>query len=159
MEEKLPIKFKENMKVLLGEEYKEYVAALSKNIRKSITFNNAIISNEKLLEELGKDLETIPFTKNGFFTSNSQIGKEPIYHSGIIYSQEALAMIPVVALGVEQGDIVLDVCSAPGGKSTQIGIKLNGTGLLVSNEVVASRAGILYENISRMGFKNVVITN
>jgi len=161
MEKELPIKFQENMKVLLGDEYKKYVEALSKDIRKSITFNNLVLDEEKFIKAFGENLEQIPFAKNGFFINNEtlQIGKEPIYHAGIVYSQEALAMLPVIALGVEKGDIVLDVCAAPGGKSTQIATALKGTGLLVSNEVVSSRAGILYENISRMGFKNVVITS
>lgn len=162
MENRLPIKFIENLKNILKEDYEKYIDAISKDVRKSITFNASLLDEEILTKEFNKNLEKIPFVDNGFFVGDNEkisIGKEPIYHSGIVYSQEALAMMPVEAIGVEEGDIVLDVCSAPGGKSTQIGIKLNGTGLLVSNEVVSSRAGILYENISRMGFKNVVITN
>lgn len=62
-------------------------------------------------------------------------------------------------LDVHEGDYVLDLCAAPGGKSTQIGAKLNGTGLLWSNEIVRSRANILLSNIERMGISNAVVSN
>lgn len=62
-------------------------------------------------------------------------------------------------LDVHEGDYVLDLCAAPGGKSTQIGAKLNGTGLLWSNEIVRNRANILLSNIERMGISNAVVSN
>ena len=68
-------------------------------------------------------------------------------------------MLPVEALGIEKGDFVLDLCAAPGGKSTQAAAKLGGCGLLVANEIVPKRASILCENIQRMGITNAVVTN
>ena len=68
-------------------------------------------------------------------------------------------MIAAEIIDIKEGDKVLDLCAAPGGKSTQLAAKLNGTGLLVSNEVVPQRAKILCENIERMGIKNAVATN
>ena len=68
-------------------------------------------------------------------------------------------MVAVSALPIDEGDFVLDLCAAPGGKSTQAGVKLNNTGLLVSNEIIKKRSEILSENIERFGFKNTVVTN
>ena len=68
-------------------------------------------------------------------------------------------MIAAELAEVKEGDKVLDLCAAPGGKSTQLAAKLGGKGLLVSNEVNPGRAKILCENIERMGIKNAVVTN
>ena len=68
-------------------------------------------------------------------------------------------MLTVEALGIKEGDFVLDLCAAPGGKATQAAEKLCGTGLLVANEIIPKRASILAENIQRMGIKNAIVTN
>ena len=87
------------------------------------------------------------------------IGNNPLHHAGAFYVQEPSATSAVTMLDVHEGDYVLDLCAAPGGKSTQIGAKLNGTGLLWSNEIVRSRANILLSNIERMGISNAVVSN
>ncbi|MBQ3502477.1 MAG: RsmF rRNA methyltransferase first C-terminal domain-containing protein, partial [Clostridia bacterium] len=87
-----------------------------------------------------------------------KIGKTPEHHAGMIYMQELSAMMPVSFLPLKEDDWVLDLCSAPGGKSIQVANKIPH-GLLVSNEIVKSRANILKSNIERMGLSNVCIIN
>lgn len=67
-------------------------------------------------------------------------------------------MTPACVLPVEEGECVLDLCAAPGGKSTELGAKLCGSGLLVSNDVSASRIKALLKNIEVFGIGNVIVT-
>ncbi|MDE6189256.1 MAG: RsmF rRNA methyltransferase first C-terminal domain-containing protein, partial [Clostridia bacterium] len=82
-----------------------------------------------------------------------------LHEGGAYYIQEPSAMAVVENLKIEEGDMVLDLCAAPGGKSTQIAAKLNSTGLLIANEIIPSRAKILSQNIERMGVKNCIVLN
>lgn len=88
---------------------------------------------------------------------------DPLFHAGAYYVQEASSMSIVQALdaafGAEREIRVLDLCGAPGGKSTLIAEWLDGKGLLVTNEVIRSRASVLKENIDRWGYANVVVSN
>ena len=67
-------------------------------------------------------------------------------------------MIPASLLPVEEGDRVLDLCAAPGGKATELSAKLHGTGLLVANDISVSRAMALAKNLQISGTKNAVVT-
>ena len=88
-------------------------------------------------------------------------GRESIrYHdAGVYYIQEPSAMIAASLLNPQPGETILDLCAAPGGKSTQAAARLGGEGLLVSNEIHPARAKILSQNIERMGIRNAVVTN
>ena len=102
----------------------------------------------------------VPWCPSGVYVpSGVRMGKEPLHAAGAYYMQEPSAMAPVEALGVVPGMHVLDLCAAPGGKSTQIADKLCGEGLLVTNEIHPTRARILLENIERMGVTNAVVLN
>ena len=116
---------------------------------------------EKLCSLLDFELKKTPFCDEGFYIPSDvkSIGNNPLHHAGAFYVQEPSATSAVTMLDVREGDYVLDLCAAPGGKSTQIGAKLNGTGLLWSNEIVRSRANILLSNIERMGISNAVVSN
>lgn len=152
-----PVEFCERMKSLLKNEYSDFLTAFS-----SENESNAIRINTKkelIEQEFGK-LESVPWCDCGFYADKSKIsGNHPYHLAGLFYFQEASAMCAGEALPVNEGDFILDLCAAPGGKSTHIAQKLSGTGLLVSNEINKKRAGILSENIERMGFKNVIVTN
>ena len=100
----------------------------------------------------------IPYVENGFYFDYDGIGNHPYHHAGMFYIQEPAAMIPVESIDIEPDWKVLDLCAAPGGKSSQIKNKLGENGVLVSNEIVPSRCKILTGNMERMGFKNVVTT-
>ena len=113
-----------------------------------------------LVEGISED-DVTPFCNEGFYISDSCDfgGNHPLHHAGAVYFQEPSAMSAAQTLSPEEGDRVLDLCAAPGGKSTQLASVLNGTGLLWSNEIVKSRANILLSNIERCGVKNAVVSS
>ena len=157
----LPKKFTERMKNMLGSEYGSFISALETDpIRSGIRINTLKENAQNaVLSEFG-ELESVPWCETGYFADKSEIsGNHPYHAAGLLYFQEPSAMSVVEGLPVNEGDFVLDLCAAPGGKSTQAAAKLNGTGLLVSNEIVRKRAEILSGNIERMGIKNAVVTN
>ena len=157
----LPKNFMERMEKMLGREYGAFVHALeTEPIRTGIRINTLKESAQSaILAEFG-ELEPVPWCETGYFADKSEIsGNHPYHATGLLYFQEPSAMSVIEGLPIDEGDFVLDLCAAPGGKSTQAAAKLNGTGLLVSNEIVRKRAEILSGNIERMGIKNAVVTN
>ena len=154
----LPEKYCERMKKLLGEEFELYQAALSEPAIKGFRVNTDKISLEEFekINPFGK--EKIPYTENGFYLDFEKAGNHPYHHAGMIYIQEPGAMMPAECVEVQKGWKVLDVCAAPGGKSTQLKNKIGEEGILVSNEIIPSRCKILTGNIERLGFQNTVTT-
>lgn len=103
--------------------------------------------------------EQHPFINYAYFFENNGLGNDFRFKNGVFYIQDSSAMMPVEFLDIKEGDIVLDMCAAPGGKTIDAAIKLNNTGLIVSNEVNYERAKILSSNIEKMGFCNVIVSN
>jgi 16S rRNA C967 or C1407 C5-methylase (RsmB/RsmF family) len=150
------------MKSLLGDEFDEFLKFYnSDDFIKGLRVNTLKCLPEKLCSLLDFELKKTPFCDEGFYIPSDvkSIGNNPLHHAGAFYVQEPSATSAVTMLDVHEGDYVLDLCAAPGGKSTQIGAKLNGTGLLWSNEIVRNRANILLSNIERMGISNAVVSN
>lgn len=157
----LPTRFKERMYEMLGDEAEDFFSALdTAPIHTGIRINSQKTgARELVLSALGNP-PPVKWCKDGFYTAKTEInGAHPYHTGGLLYFQEPSAMAAVEAIPIKMGDYVLDLCAAPGGKSTQAAAKLNGTGILVSNEIVKRRAEILSENIERMGIKNAVVTN
>lgn len=161
MTNQLPEKFVKRMKDMLGDEYDEFTDAfLNAPVYSGIRVNSAKNGAREAVMAKFSETESVPWCADGFYADKSDIsGNHPYHIAGLIYFQEPSAMSAAEALPIEKGDFVLDLCAAPGGKSTQAGAKLNGSGLLVSNEIVKKRADILSENIERMGIRNAVVTN
>ena len=157
----LPEKFLECMSNTLGKDYDEYINYLDKTPYRGLRVNTLKASVEKVKDAVDFSLLETPFCEQGFYIDNELVGvgNHPYHHAGAFYLQEPSAMSAAEALDVNRGDKVLDMCAAPGGKSTQIAAKLDGTGLLWSNEYVSARAKILYSNIERCGVKNAVVSN
>ena len=157
----LPHDFALRMQELLGNEYDDFLSAFTEaenavGIRVNTLKNGA---KEKISAILG-GFDSIPWCNNGTYGEKTVLsGKHPYHAAGLFYFQEPSAMSVVPQLGIKPGDRVLDLCAAPGGKSTQAAAELCGEGLLVANEIVTSRAKILSDNIERMGIKNAVATN
>ena len=149
----------ERMKDLLGDDFEKYLETVDKEPYRGIRVNTLKITADELLPLLPFAGEKTPFCEDGYYVSAEKLGKHPLHHAGAFYVQEPSAMSAVTALDVRPGDKVLDMCAAPGGKSTQIASRLCGTGLLWANEVVRPRAHILLSNIERMGIKNAVVSN
>lgn len=156
----LPIAFEERMKEMLGEEYPAFLESYDKEKYQALRINTLKVNKEKFLIESPFSLTKVPWEENGFYyTAQDTPGKHPYHEAGVYYIQEPSAMAPVPFLEVKPGEKVLDLCAAPGGKSTQIGVALQGEGLLVCNEIHPARAKILSENVERLGIRNAVVTN
>ena len=151
--------FFDRMKSFMGDEYDRYLETVDKEPYHAIRVNTLKTSAQELLPLLPFAGEQVPFCGEGYYVSADKLGKHPLHHAGAFYVQEPSAMSAVTALDVRPGDKVLDLCAAPGGKSTQIASALGGTGLLWANEIVRPRAHILLSNIERMGAKNAVVSN
>ena len=160
----LPEAFLQRMQDKLGEEYPEFLACYDKPRQQALRLNQlkkteSGESMEQALTALFR-MEKVPWAENGFYyPGDASPGRHPYHEAGLYYVQEPSAMAPVGFLEVKPGERVLDLCAAPGGKSTQIGGLLRGRGLLVSNEINPSRAKILSENVERMGITNACVTN
>ena len=112
------------------------------------------------LPKLEEAEEKVPWAENAWYLPlESAAGISPAHEAGAYYLQEPSAMAAAGALRPVPGDRVLDLCAAPGGKSTQLAAYLQGRGLLVCNEPVLSRAQILSRNIERMGVPDAAVVS
>lgn len=156
----LPELFEKKMKGLLGAEYDEFRRSYGKERRQALRVNPAKLSAAEMKERSPFTLEPVPWAKNGFYYgAEDRPGRHPWHEAGVYYIQEPSAMSVAELAGVQPGERVLDLCAAPGGKSTQLAAALEGRGLLVSNEIHPVRAKILASNVERMGIPNAVVTN
>ena len=111
------------------------------------------------LMQLDGAFSEVPWCRDGFYADSFLSGKDPFYHAGAYYIQEPSAMLPAEILGAKPGEMILDLCAAPGGKTTRIGADMRGSGLLVANEISEDRAKALLRNVELFGLTNTVITN
>lgn len=161
MNVELPVSYKERMESMLGADFPAYLACLDREPNHGIRVNTGKLSVEEFEKiapiPLGKK---VPWCDRGwYYQKEDKPAKHPYYFAGLYYLQEPSAMTPAAILPIEPGDKVLDLCAAPGGKSTQAGSRLAGEGLLVSNDVSNSRAKALLKNIELFGIGNVLLTN
>ena len=159
----IPEKFKERMKLLLGGEYEEFLEALGQERYQALRVNPMKMDREEFLQKAPFCLSPVPWEENGFYyekrEEQPQPGRHPWHEAGVYYIQEPSAMSAVPFLEARPGERILDLCAAPGGKSTQIAAAMRGEGLLVCNEIHPARAAILSENIERMGVRNALVLN
>ena len=151
----LPQAFQEQIRAQLGPEADDYFAALERPYVRGLrlTPRKPLENPAALIEGLGKPVPWQPGTGR-YLSQESTAGAQPLHEAGAYYIQEPSAMAAVAVLDPRPGERVLDLCAAPGGKSTQIADALDGRGLLVSNEPVPGRAKILSRNLERMGVVN-----
>ena len=147
------------MKALLPEEeYEAYLESFREKRVYGLRVNTLKISPEEFEKISPFPLEKIPWTDNGYYYDGDlKPAKHPFYFAGLYYLQEPSAMTPAAVLPIYPYDRVLDVCAAPGGKSTELAAKLKGTGLLVSNDISNSRAQALLKNMELFGVRNSLI--
>ena len=152
----LPEKFLARMQQQLGDEYDEYLRSLQRPRAVALRFN-PLKGDIPALPFVG---EPVPWEPMGYYYDpDSRPGLHPYHEAGVYYLQEASAMASAALLEPQPGEIILDLCAAPGGKSTQIAGRMQGKGLLVSNEINQKRAKVLSRNIERLGIGNAVVTN
>lgn len=147
---KLPDKFIEKYRNLLGQEADDFFA----------TFDEEAVSGFRVnpLKNAQQEFDSlIPNTPWGYYGKVS--GKSAEHVSGLVYSQEPAAQMVAQVASPKENMRVLDLAAAPGGKSTHLLSYMNNTGVLVSNEISSKRSKILVENIERFGARNVVVTN
>lgn len=157
----LPEKFKERMKDHLGEDYSNFLKSYDEPPVRGLRINTLKISKAEFLKLSPWETEQNPLLDEGLILKENaeHIGTHPFHLAGLFYMQEPSAMSVIEAADILPGMKVLDVCAAPGGKSTGIAARLKGSGLLVSNEIVPSRAKLLAGNIERIGAVNSVVTS
>lgn len=159
----LPHDFKERMREQLQDEYPDFLASYENERVHGLRYNPLKAANKGkdcFLRQMPFELEPVPWTDEGFYYKHdAQPGKHAFHEAGAYYIQEPSAMAVAEALAPKPGDKILDLCAAPGGKSTHIAGKMMGEGLLVSNEIIPGRAKILSQNIERMGIANAVVCN
>lgn len=155
-EMQLPESFIDDMRELLGEEYEQYIESYDKPRWYGLRVNTTKIRVEDFLAISPFTLTPIPWIDNGFYYDGrvEKPGKHPYYFAGLYYLQEPSAMTPASRLPIAEGENVLDLCAAPGGKTTELAAKLKGTGLLLANDISNSRARILLKNLELFGVGN-----
>lgn len=157
---RLPIQFAERMKKMLGDEYELFVKSYDSAPHAGIRVNSLKIDPASFAEISPFPLKPIPWCETGYYIpAGSKPGLTPYYHAGLYYVQEPSAMAPVELLKAQPGDHVLDLCAAPGGKSTQIAADLKGRGILVTNDISTDRTKALAKNIEMYGVRNAVVLN
>lgn len=155
---KLPEQYLNNMKQLLQDEYDKYLESFNNDRVYGLRINTNKISVKDFLKINPFNLTPIPWCDDGFyFDENDKPSKHPYYYAGLYYIQEPSAMLPAQVLPIEENDVVLDACAAPGGKSSKLANKLNGTGLLVSNDISVSRAQVLLKTLESQGVCNYYV--
>lgn len=156
----LPSIFAERMKSLLGDEFEQFMKSYEQSPHAGLRVNTLKISLEQFKEIAPFDMRPIPWCGTGFYVPHGvKPGLHPYYHAGLYYIQEPSAMAPVELLNVKPGERVLDLCAAPGGKTTQIAAKLQGKGVLVTNDIHAERTKALAKNVELYGVRNAVVLN
>ncbi|MCR4740640.1 MAG: RsmF rRNA methyltransferase first C-terminal domain-containing protein [Lachnospiraceae bacterium] len=170
----LPVRFCENMKALLKDEYEAFIAGYESESCKALRLNPLKTGKAQFLALSLFHLCPVPWEDMGFYYSEEDFpGKHPLHEAGVYYIQEPSAMYPVNLLfeddmqdpespdplHSDQPLTILDLCAAPGGKTTQIAGRMKGRGVLVANEIHQKRAEILSENIERLGVTNALVLN
>ncbi len=153
----LPIQFEQKMKQLLNDEFDDYIKSFNKPIFQGLRVNTSKISLEEWNKINPFNTKPVPWCREGFYYCNEKVTKHPYYFAGLYYIQEPSAMSPAAYLPIEKDDYVLDLCAAPGGKSTQVGAKLGCDGILVSNDISASRAKALVKNLDNFGINQAMV--
>ncbi|MDA8354534.1 MAG: RsmB/NOP family class I SAM-dependent RNA methyltransferase [Firmicutes bacterium] len=155
----LPLDYRKQMNTLLGDEYPAFLQTYEEPPHRALRINTLKISTADGVNRLPFQLEPIPWCDTGFFYQHDRDrpGKHVYHAAGLYYIQDPSAMAPAEALDPQPGEKVLDLCAAPGGKTTQLASKMNGKGILVANEISRERRKALVENLERCGVTNAVI--
>ena len=152
--------FLSRMQNMLGDEYESFLKSYEAPRTYGLRVNTAKISCDEFERIVPFPVTPIPWISNGYFyPEDVRPSFCPLYQAGLFYLQEPSAMTPASCLPVTPGENVLDLCAAPGGKATALGAMLNGSGLLVANDISASRTRALLRNIELFGITNAFVTN
>lgn len=158
----LPKDFTDRMQDMLGDEFTAFLQSYENTNYQALRVNRLIGTVENFLSgcAFSGELSPVTWTCDGFYYPETlRPGKHPYHEAGVYYIQEPSAMMPAALLDAQPGERILDLCAAPGGKSTQIASAMQQQGILISNEIHPARAKILSENMERMGVQNAIVTS
>ncbi|MBT96980.1 MAG: RsmB/NOP family class I SAM-dependent RNA methyltransferase [Candidatus Pacearchaeota archaeon] len=158
--------FLKRMKSLLEKDFDNYMEILKREPVRSIRTNTLKISPEKLKEKLEKknwiikqpfkEYPEIMIVENNL--NPGELGRALEHLIGYYYIQELASMLPIIALKPKANETILDLCSSPGSKTTQMASFMNNSGTIIANEVSLGRIKILASNLERCGVTNTIIT-
>ena len=151
--------FYNRMQDIYKDEYDEFLKALEDKPISSFYINSLKDSKENILHEIGFKYKEGRYNPDSYYYEDVQIGKTIANDLGLIYPQEMSASIPSLILNPKENSCIVDMCSAPGGKSINLACISKDSGILISNEYEYKRAMILTSNLERMGISNVIVTN
>lgn len=154
----LPKQYEIKLRELLGDAYEQYLASFSERYGQTLRVNRFKAEPADFIRRFLLK-EAVSWCDCGFYyEGEARLSAHPYYYAGVYYLQEPSAMAPAAFLPVEPGERVLDLCAAPGGKATALAAKLGGRGLLVANDISASRCKALLKNMEMAGVANSLIT-
>ena len=156
----LPSSFLNKMKEMLGPEYEDFLNSYNQENHSGLRCNTLKINSEQFEKAAPYSISRVKWIENGFYQEKDDLwSKHPYYYAGLYYIQEPSAMTPASLLPVCPGDRVLDLCAAPGGKTTELGARLKGDGVLICNDISNSRAKALLKNVEVFGIRNAVVVS
>ena len=156
----LPAAFTARMEKLLGKDYETFLKSYEETRKYALRVNTLKISPEEFVQIAPFHLTKVPWIDNAFYYEEEDApARHPFYYAGLYYLQEPSAMTPASVLAPQKGERVLDLCAAPGGKATALAAMLGGEGLLVANDISASRCRALLKNLELFGTVNAFVTN
>jgi len=157
---KLPEHFEKTFRDLMDPgEYELFIKSFDGERAGGLRVNTLKIDPASFVKLFGENLVPIPWIAEGYYYDDSVPGKHPYYHAGLYYIQEPSAMMPAQALSPGPGERVLDLCAAPGGKTTHLACLMKNSGLIVSNDISPKRIKALIKNIELMGITNALVAN
>ncbi len=156
---KLPEEFCDRMKKLTGHEFDDFIKSYDTQINRGVRINTLKCKDiEAVAQTLGVR-EKVDWCPTGYYATDDLNGRHPYHGAGVFYFQEPSAQSVAEYLPIKENSKILDLCAAPGGKTTHIAARMENRGLLVANEIISKRAAILSENVERMGLTNTIVTN
>ena len=156
----LPTAFCARMQALLGEEYPDFLESLTGVRSLGLRVNPLRIPPADFAARAVFPLKPVPWCAEGFYyPASARPGKHALYEAGVYYIQEPSAMSVGAIADAKPGEWVLDLCAAPGGKTTHLAGRMQGEGILIANEIHPARAKILAQSVERAGIRNAAVTN
>ncbi len=155
----IPEQFLARMRSMPHLDFDAFSAALDTPAVRALRVNTLKTNTDTLLPLLPFTVSPLPFGKDAFYATADKVGALPAHHAGMLYMQDPSAISAVAAATPTSGARVIDLCAAPGGKSTQLAAAIAPDGVLVCNEYVPSRCRILQGNIERLGARHAIVTN
>ncbi len=150
----------DEIKAVLKEDYEAYLAAMEQPAVRGFRINTLKTDPDSFFSLTGWQRKQTPFAENGFYLENDlPVSRQNAYAASLFYMQEPSAAASVTWMNPGPGMKILDLCAAPGSKTTQIAEAMQGQGLLTANEIDPARARILVENVERHGIRNCLVLN